>query len=294
MPYSEGQTATGPGGQKIVYSGGKWRPVGGGLSVGSPSPKLPVEIRQGNASASSSEASAGRTTALTPLEVRNMDLKNQQMQRELGQSPLSPADQQFLNAMRTQQGDMGDTIRTLGNAAHALDRLNPGPMRATALSAAIPEEGGGLLDKAGGALFGGVVDPQTKDDFQTIQALQNAAVLDKQIAQKGPQTEADAIRMQMASLSPYKYIKPNAEVLGAGMLSAQLAQHKPDFYTRWANKYGSVSALSPNGQTADAAWANVIKDAQRRYDSDPRIKQMRAGAPKQQTDDGWKVERIGD
>ena len=116
---------------------------GGGqpVMIAPPSPKLPVDIRQGNASASSSEASAGRTTALTPLEVRNMDLKNQQMQRELGQSPLSPADQQFLNAMRTQQGDMGDTIRTLGNAAHALDRLNPGPMRATALSAAIPEEG---------------------------------------------------------------------------------------------------------------------------------------------------------
>lgn len=265
---------------------------GGPVMVAPPSPKLPVEIRQGNASASSSEASAGRTTALTPLEVRNMDLKNQEMQRGLRQ--LSPADQQFLNSMRTSTGDMGDTIRTLGNAAHALDRLNPGPVRATALSAAIPEEGGGLLDKIGGIAFGGLPEQSTKNDWQTVQALRNEAVLAKQIAQKGPQTDSDAIRMQMASLDPYKYIKPNAEILGAGMLQAKLAQHKPDFYTRWANKYGSINAVSPSGQTADAAWSNLMNDAQRRYDSDPRIKQLRGGEPKPKANDGWKIERVGD
>jgi len=211
------------------------------------------------------------------------------------QNPISPADAQTIKGFMEQAQGASGVSRTLGNAAVAIDRLGTGPMRAKMLSAAIPEEGGGFLDTVGGALFGGLVSKQEQDDWQTLQALQNEAVLGKQIEQKGPQTDSDALRMKLASISPYKTGKANAEVVGSTMLGSELLKHKPDFYTKWANKYGSLSAVSPGGQTVNSAWEAAQADALRRYNSDPRIQRMRAGqpAPKRQ-DTGWKVERIED
>lgn len=211
------------------------------------------------------------------------------------QNPINPADATFIRSLMEQSQGASGMARTIDNAAGAIDRLGTGPMRAKMLSAAIPEEGGGVMDTLGGALFGGMVDKQTVDDWQTLRALQNSAVLDKQIEQKGPQTDSDALRMKLASISPDKTVKANAEVIGQTMLGSQLMKHKPDFYTKWANKYGSLTAVSPGGQTVNSAWDALQADAMRRYNNDPRIKGMRTGqpAPKRQ-DTGWKVERIED
>lgn len=212
------------------------------------------------------------------------------------QNPISPADATFIRGLMEQGQGATGMARTIENAAGAIDRLGTGPMRAKMLSAAIPEEGGGVMDTLGGAMFGGLVNKQTVDDWQTLRALQNSAVLDKQIEQKGPQTDSDALRMKLASISPDKTVKANAEVIGQTMLGSQLMKHKPDFYTKWANKYGSLTAVSPGGQTVNSAWDALQNDAMNRYNNDPRIKAMRAGQPAQQKrqDTGWKVERIED
>lgn len=211
------------------------------------------------------------------------------------QNPINANDAAFIKTLRDQSQGAGMSARTLKNAASAIDRLGTGPYRAKMLSAAIPEEGGGVLDAMGGALFGWMPDQQTKDDWQTLQALQNKAVLDKQIEQKGPQTDSDALRMKMASLSPYKTQKANAEIVGTTMLDAELMKQKPDFYTRWATKYGSLNSLSPGGQSVDKAWDALQTDAVNRFNADPRMKKIReGGAPRPAQNTGWKVERIND
>lgn len=209
-------------------------------------------------------------------------------------NPINPTDAAFIKGLRDQAQGASMTSRTLGNAAGAIDRLGTGPFRAKMLSAAIPEENGGFLDGLGGALFGWMPEQQTKDDWQTLQALQNEAVLAKQVEQKGPQTDSDALRMKLASISPYKTQKANAETVGSTMIGSELLKHKPDFFNTWAAKYGSLNSMSPAGQTVDKAWDAVEADALRRYNSDPRIKAMRSGKPQPAKSSGWKVERIDD
>jgi hypothetical protein len=45
------------------------------------------------------------------------------------------------------------------------------------------------------------------------------------------------------------------------MLRAQLQQRRPGFYTRWAQKYGSINAVAPDGRSVDDAWNRMTEQA---------------------------------
>lgn len=243
---------------------------------------------------------ASPATQKLPGEIEGQGLSNALARQKLGQTGmetqktaqdlrkgggLSEQDQNFINAIRTQVGGIDDTISTLSNAAQITDRMNPDVARYAEWGTV--GEGGGLGDWLGSKLFGGLTTPQQKDDFQTLSALQNEAVLLKQQAQKGPQTEADAIRMQLSSLSPFKRNVPNAAIIGQAALNARLAQRRPGFYTEWAQKHGSVNEVDQQGRSVDQAWKKFSDVARSSFEKNPAIKRIKGARPK---DDGWKIE----
>jgi hypothetical protein len=124
-----------------------------------------------------------------------------------------------------------------------------------------PEEGGGILDTIGGIVGAipraiGAITPQETDALQGLKRLQSQRVLGEQILQKGPQTESDAARMALTTVSPMKSKVVNEEVIRTGKAASERDQAKSVFYTAWANKYG-LNGVSPEGLTADEVWGQV-------------------------------------
>jgi hypothetical protein len=179
---------------------------------------------------------------------------------------LSVQDNKFLNEVRATSQAGIDARNEYMRAAGAIDRFGTGPWKARLYDAAIPQENGGFFDALGAAVIGGParllggVTPQGVDDFQTLKGLQSERVLSTQIAQKGPQTESDAARMQLTEISPYKTPEANRRVINSGIRKAALGAAKADFFTKWATQYG-LNGLDDKGQTVDARWAQASKRA---------------------------------
>ena len=242
-------------------------PANGGQAI----PPNPIKVRQ----AQGDIAQTGASTAKTLAEARNVPLQGEKIQRDLRQSPISEEDAKRIDAMRQQLGDMPNTLQVLNQAAGTIDRFRPGPNRAAILKSATPSTDGGLMDMIGAGFNRLVTGTSSKDieDYKAMQRFQNEGVLAKQLDQKGPQTESDAVRIGMAGLSADKPVALNARIVGDSILSGMLRQQRPDFYTKWANRNGSISALE-NGKSVDQAWTEHVGRAQKRYTSDPRIKRL--------------------
>ena len=169
---------------------------------------------------------------------------------------LSVQDNKALNEMRDGHSAGLNVNRDYREVARALDRGRVTPENAGMLKAFIPEEGGGFFDSVGAWLGSPFIEQQTKDDWNTLNALQSRRVMDAQIAQKGPQTEADAARLKLAEVSPYKSKQANIGVMLRGMADATLAKKKLPFMQKWANKHG-LNGVDEQGRTADEAWRGV-------------------------------------
>ena len=173
-------------------------------------------------------------------------------------------DRTALNAIREATAPAADTMNEYRQAEGAAKRLGTGPWRGRLLDAAIPEERGGFGDALGAALVGGpmklfgALPQQTIDDFQRLKGLQSQRVLTTQMAQKGPQTESDAARMQLTEVSPYKSLAANQSVINQGGRKAFLESKKTGFYTQWANRFG-LNGLNERGQSVDDVW-NGVRD----------------------------------
>lgn len=209
-----------------------------------------------------------QATPLTPQESAYTNARTALTNRNVREGGgLGEQDQKFINEMRTQIGGIDEVIRDIRNGAKVVDRFGTSPGKAFVSRIATPKadpDKSGILDQAGAKLFGGLVSEQDKRDFQTLEYLKNRAVLAAQVAQKGPQTESDAIRMAMTGIQPGNYKEANAKILNEAMLRAQLLQRKPGFYTRWAQKYGSIQSIDPKGRSVDDAWNGMTADAFRR------------------------------
>ena len=173
-----------------------------------------------------------------------------------GQRGLSVQDNKALNEMREGHGTALKVNRDYREVARSLDRADLTPAKAAWLETWIPREGGGLMDTVGGLIGERFLDPQTVTDFQNLRALQSKRVMDAQVEQKGPQTEADAARLQLTEVSPYKSKGANLAVMKRGMADAVLAKRKLPFFQKWANQYG-VNGLDPSGRTADDVWRTI-------------------------------------
>lgn len=184
-----------------------------------------------------------------------------------GSGRLSVQDQKFLNQLRPESQSGLDSLNQINQAAASVSRLHTGPVRAALLEARIPNEKGGFFDKLGGILGNWSVPQQDQDDFQRLQGLASEQVMDAQIAQKGPQTEADAARLQMTKISPYKGMAVNKAVMRNSAISAALAARKTPFYTKWANDHGGVNSVDAAGRTADDVWTQIVQNARARSDA---------------------------
>jgi len=174
---------------------------------------------------------------------------------------MSKEDRQRLNTMGEDAAAAKEVGSLYDRAEKALADIRPGPYRnSLLLSPAIPEEEGGWADRASAATFGGVargigaVTPKETSAYQTARAIQNAAVLERQLLQKGVQTNTDAQRMMLADISPNKDMKANMEIINAGRDQIRRRQAKAAFYTKFANNWG-LNGVSPDGFTADELWA---------------------------------------
>lgn len=218
-------------------------------------------------------------------------------QREISQNPISETDQKFINEMRTGTGDMTTLLRDITAAQNAVDRFKPNPDRGVLFNNLVPEEDDWLPTawaKKAGRGIAGISDQEVKD-FQTLKSLQEARVLQAQQAQKGPQTEADALRMKMSDVSPAKAAQVNARILAEAQFDALMNQKEPEFYTIWANTWGSINAKNSRGETAGQVWAREYDKRLKQMRSDPRyIRATGATPPKSGGNDGWQIEEVRD
>lgn len=169
---------------------------------------------------------------------------------------LSVQDNVGLNKMREESIPALSVRRDYREVARALDRSNMSPAKAAWMEALVPSENGGLFDKIGASIGQAVLPRQAIDDYQTLRGLQSKRVMDAQVAQKGPQTEADAARLQLAEVSPIKTKQANIGIMKRGMADAVLAERKLPFFQKWASKYG-LNGVNERGESADAAWLGV-------------------------------------
>lgn len=187
--------------------------------------------------------------------------------KKTGAAKLVNPDRTVLNDLEMQSRVAGDTLREYGAAQAAIKQLNPGPFRGAFLDAAIPNEGGSILDKIGATVIGGparalgAISPQDVNSYQRLKGLQSQRVLQEQLAQKGPQTDSDAARLQLTELSPSKTKTVNEQVIRSGQEKAQRAQARAPFYARWANQYG-LNGVDASGRSVEQAFQASLNKSQ--------------------------------
>ena len=194
--------------------------------------------------------------------------------RKRVQNPLAVRDQALINTMRLGQGDLAGVLRDITGAAAAVDRFKPAPGKGTSYSWAVPEDNdwpvtawakNTIADIAG-------IPQESREAYQTLTGLQNQNVLNAQIAQKGPQTESDAIRMKLAGVSPNKDVLPNAQLLAEQNYDTRMKLERPAFYAYWANQLGSTHALNGQQKSADAVWNEQYQRGLTQMRSDTRYR----------------------
>lgn len=242
------------------------RRVGNAVPQMPANPAFPYEGPQAGANLNKTGVDIKRTVTQTQGDV----LDNQGKARTLRQNPLSENDQALINKMREGAGDLPGVLRDITAAQGAVDRFQPFPGKGLAYGAGTPNDDDGIITGPLKAAVGGILPDQSQEDYQTLLGLQNQAVLNAQIAQNGPQTESDAVRMKLTGVSPNKSVMPNARLLAENQFDVQMKMERPSFYSYWANKLGSTQALNSKGQTADQVWNEQYQRGLRQMRGDDR------------------------
>lgn len=222
-------------------------------TMGLKMPQAKATIDKTNADISNTNAGTNRTVVQTQGDV----LSNTDKQRTLSQNPISDRDQALINSMRLSQGDLAGVLQDIQGAQSAVDRFQPAPGKGTDYAASVPDDSDGWWSANVAKPFNGWwngVTPQGSEDYQTLAGLQNQSVLNSQIAQKGPQTESDAVRMKLAGVSPNKDVGPNAQLLAEQQYRTMMSMNRPGFYETWANNLGSTHKPNTAGKTSDQVW----------------------------------------
>jgi hypothetical protein len=246
---------------------------GGGVML-PPAPKAQYEAPQ---AAADLENTRTRTAAIergNAVEERKAGLAETQAQRARQQYPIPKEDMARINDIRGQSGGMQELVGKLKTATGAIDRFQPGPGRGTRYQNFYAEPEDGLFTgaiKGVGRMF---LPDASERDYEILRAMQESAVLKTQEAQKGPQTEADAARMKASTISPTKSVQTNALLAAESIYNARMAEKKPDFYTKWANRHGSLSSLDSKGNSVDKAWSEAYSKGFRTLQNDPRYKRL--------------------
>lgn len=198
----------------------------------------------------------------------------------VGGGGLATQDNIALNRIRGETGNATGLIRDYRQAMHLLPKIDP--TRVGILNSFNPAEEGGLWNSIK-AKFGArsATTPEERAAYQDFKSIQSNRVLQKQIEQKGPQTESDAARMKLAGVQASNDLTSNIPILMRGMADSVLAERKMQHFTSWANKYG-LNGVDKQGRTADEKWRqiqNVVYNLESK--STPKIvASLRGGGPK--------------
>ena len=239
----------------------------------------------------------------TVVDTRGSEISNQKAIGEIAantkrmmENPISDRDQALINGMRQSLGDMPGVLRDIHAAATAVDRFQPEPGKGSKYSWMVPEDNDWPITawakNAVGALAG--LTQEDVDNYQAITSLQNQAVLNSQIAQKGPQTESDAMRMKLAGVSPNKGVLPNAQLLARQAYDADMKMRRPGFYEAWANRLGSTHALNKSGKSADDVWNESYQGGLQKLSRDPRYTGMFGRRFRSGASNGWGRAEVSD
>lgn len=221
-------------------------------------PEFPYKGPQAGATLGKTQADTTKTIVDTQGSRLDNEKKAAEIaaaNRSLTQNPISEKDQSYLNVMRMNAGDLSGLLRDIGSAQEAVDRFKPSPGKGVLYEAGIPSDDDSLVSTfLQNNVVAPFLDPQAIQDYQKLRSTQASATLAQSQAQKGPQTEADAIRMKLAGVSPNVDVLPNAQILAEQQYNADMGQRKPGFYTYWANQLGSLSALNRDKKSVDQVW----------------------------------------
>lgn len=170
-----------------------------------------------------------------------------------------------------QYGDVskaaGLAIKTLPSIEANLGALNKGL-----------DTGFGTDAKAAGARILGALGVQNAEkyatDTQTFQSNATQALLQKQLEQKGPQTESDARRIEQVGAELGKTKAANEFILSMAKEQLRRDVEQRNFYDKWKERTGSFKG-------AEAAWFDG-EGGKSLFDR-PALKKYRApGTPEQQ------------
>lgn len=257
MPY-EGQTATGPNGEKAVFRGGRWQMGGSSMPR---DPTFDYKEPKAKADLGKTQAEIDAIRQQTIVDNRKTALGESEAARSRRQYPVSKQDMATIDRMR-QDGEIGRrAAMELRNAATAVDRFRTGPERARDVKRSLVTEDDSIPEQIGRNIYGFAAGVSDQDiaDYQDLDRYRQARVATIQQEQRGVQTESDALRYMKSTFGPDKPGKVNARALAEATYNARLDARKPTFYTKWANRHGSISALDQNGRSADQVWNSNAK-----------------------------------
>lgn len=239
-------------------------------------PTFPLQAPKMQGDIANTAASTNRTVVQTQgdrISQQKTLAEIEAERRKRNQNPIGDRDQAFINEMRQGQGDLPSVLRDITAAQAAVDRFQPAPGRGSDYAWGVPEDNDWPTTVVAKNAYAGLrgMPQQSKEDYQTLSALQNAQVLNAQLAQKGPQTESDAIRMKLANVSPNKDVRPNARILAEQQYDTMMKMQRAGFYENWANRLGSTHALNRQGKNADQVWNEVYQQGLTQMRNDPRF-----------------------
>lgn len=115
--FREGQTATGPNGQKIVYQGGQWVPVGGARGVIITDPKQPYDVARARAEAETAGATAPHAGPKAAAEAETATAKARTAAIEADEA--AAAQQRRIREQGTAADAQAEVLRVVRNAIEA-------------------------------------------------------------------------------------------------------------------------------------------------------------------------------
>ena len=120
-------------------------------------------------------------------------------------------------------------------------------------------------------------------DAQTFNAQVNQLVLQTQIAQKGPQTEADARRITATSAQLGNEVEANKFILRVALAQANKDIAKRDFYRKWRSEKGTFKGVEDawfEGEGGNSLFDRPeLKEYTRLSSAEKTIQQIPLGVP---------------
>ncbi len=182
------------------------------------------------------------------------------------------------------------------NVDGALRRFRTSPGKASSFNAMTPDAPGflGGIKNIGSSILRGTLgytyNDSDFDDYAYLKSQQSERVAERQMAQKGVQTESDAARYALADIGPDKPAAVNRRIVRDGNVKLTIAERRPRMMSKWIAKYGSLGSTSPNGWTYDdyeAYWRKGFRESVENQRQGPAAPRRTAPQTKPAAPSGW-------